>query len=475
MPDISIPWGTDSLTVSLPDQWTVQQTAEATTWPAEKNWPDRLGLALTAPATGTSLPDLLAGRRGGKVVIILEDMTRHSPLAEILRIVMREIEHAGVGRDDLELLFASGMHPPMTPREVAEKIGPAMTKIRWRCNPWHDPKAYESIGRVGRRDVRIDRGLLEAELRIIISSVSVHLQAGFGGGYKMIVPGCAALETIRSLHRLGLRDAQHQLVGSGPAGNPMRRAIDGAGKLLEAREGANFAVQYLLDSDNMPSFIAAGEVIPTQRMLAKQCSVATGVLIDNPADVLIANAYPRDHDLWQSFKCIANTRWACRPDGVIICLTRCEAAMQGMRVPRWPISPAWMRRIMQWLGADAVGSLITRLVPQLAGDAAFFVRMASQTLQRNPLVMVSPILHAAGGKFPGLEVVGSMAEAMAYAQRLLGDGPQRVTVFPAGGTTYPIPPSQKPTRSRGPGGDVNGGGYETAAEPRDIPSPASRP
>ena len=149
--------------------------------------------------------------------------------------------------------------------------------------------------------------------------------------------------------------------------------------------------------------------------------------------------------------------------------------MQGMRVPRWPISPAWMRRIMQWLGADAVGSLITRLVPQLAGDAAFFVRMASQTLQRNPLVMVSPILHAAGGKFPGLEVVGSMAEAMAYAQRLLGDGPQRVTVFPAGGTTYPIPPSQKPTRSRGPGGDVNGGGYETAAEPRDIPSPASRP
>jgi len=442
MPDISMPWGKDELTVSLPDNWTVQQTAEPASRPADPDWPDRLGGALTEPATGLSLSRLLAIHRGEKVVMILEDMTRHSPLPEILRIVMREVEHAGVKRDKLELVFASGMHPPMTPREVAAKIGPAMTRLPWRCNPWHDHKAYEVIGRVGRMDVRIDRGVLEAGLRIIISSVSVHLQAGFGGGYKMLLPGCASLDTIRQLHRLGLRNAQHQLVGSEAARNPMRQAIDAAGELLEGRGGDNFAIQYLLDARNMPSFIAAGEVITTQRMLAKQCSVATGVLIDNPADVLIANAHPRDHDLWQSFKCIANTRWACRPDGVIICLTRCEAAMQGMRVPRWPISPAWMRRIMCRLGADAVTSLITRLVPRLAGDAAFFVRMASQTLQRNPLVMVSPILHATGGKFPGLEVVPSMDQAVAYSRRIIGDGPQRVTVFPFGGTTYPIPPSK---------------------------------
>jgi len=442
MPDISMPWGAGTLSLALPESWRIQQVAEPTTWPAGQDWKDRLGRALTDPATGPSLSRLLAARRGGKVVIILEDITRHSPLPEILRIVMREIKHAGIDQDQLELFFASGMHPPMTPRQVAEKISPEMTRLHWRCNPWHDPKAYESIGRIGRMDVRIDRNVLEADLRIIISSVSVHLQAGFGGGYKMIVPGCAALETIRQLHRLGLRDTQHQLVGSDADRNPMRRAIDAAGNLLEARGGANFAVHYLLDADNMPSFIAAGEVTATQRMLAKQCSVATGVMIDNPADVLIASAYPRDHDLWQSFKCIANTRWACRPDGVIICLTRCQAAMQGMRVPKWPINPTWMRRIMQSLGADAVSSLITRLVPGLAGDAAFFVRMAAQALQRNPLVMVSPILHASGGKFPGLEVVPSMEHAVAYCRRLLGDGPQRVTVFPAGGTTYPIPPSQ---------------------------------
>lgn len=113
--------------------------------------------------------------------------------------------------------------------------------------------------------------------------------------------------------------------------------------------------------------------------------------------------------------------------------------MQGMHVPRWPISPAWMRRIVRWLGPETLSSLITRLVPRLAGDAAFFISIATQTLHRNPIVLVSPILHATGGKFPGIDLFADPAEAMALADELLGGGPQRVIVFPTGGTTYPVP------------------------------------
>ena len=61
------------------------------------------------------------------------------------------------------------------------------------------------------------------------------------------------------------------------------------------------------------------------------------------------------------------------------------------------VSAAWMRRIVRWLGPETLSSLVTRLVPRLAGDAAFFVSMATQTLHRNPIVHVSPILHATGG------------------------------------------------------------------------------
>ncbi len=441
MPEITIPWGDETQTLQLPDDWTIQQVAESAQPRADEDWHERLARTLSKPATGPGLPELLSANRDGKVVIILEDVTRHSPLDEILPIVMREVRHAGITDKQVELIFACGMHPEMTPRQAAEKIGPEWTHLKFRSNAWQDASMYEPVGKVGRTRVLIDRGVLNADVRIIISSVSVHLQAGFGGGYKMFFPGCAAQETIRGIHSLGLGGkGQYQLGGTTSETNPMRHAIDEAGLLVDGAHGATFAVQYLLDAENCPTAIACGEVIPAQQMLAKQCSTSDGVLVDHKADVLITNAYPRDHDLWQSFKAIANTRFACRRDGVIICLSRCEAAMEGMDVPRFPLTPRGLRRFLRLFGSNGISTLILRLIPKLAGDAAFFVRMATQTLQRNPIIMVSPILHAAG-KFPGLHVVGSMEDAIALANEYLEEGPQRVTVFPTGGTSYPLPTS----------------------------------
>ena len=415
MTDITVPWGDETQTFKLPADWTVQQVAESAQPKADEDWRDRLARTLASPAAGKPLPELLAANREGKVAIILEDVTRHSPLAEVLPIVMREVRHAGIADDQVELVFACGMHPEMTARQVADKIGAEWTHLNFRSNAWQDGDAYERVGKVGRVNVMIDRGVLEADVRIIISSVSVHLQAGFGGGYKMFFPGVASQETIRGIHSLGLKKkGQHQLGGTTLDTNPMRRTIDAAGALVDAHHGTTFAVQYLLDANNQPTATASGEVLPAQQMLAKQCSTSDGVLIDHQADVLITNAYPRDHDLWQSFKAIANTRFACRQNGVIICLSRCEAAMEGMDVPKFPLGPRGLRRFLRLFGSNGISTLILRLLPKLAGDAAFFIRMATQTLQRNPIIMVSPILHAAG-KFPGLQVVGSMEEAIEAA------------------------------------------------------------
>ncbi len=443
MPEVFVPWGNEQKKLTLPDQWTVQQVASPELRKAPADWPDRVAMALGQPGTGLPLSKLLQARPSGRIVLLLEDMTRHSPLQLILPIVLREIEHAGVSRDRLEIFFSTGMHPAMTPEQVVEKIGPEAAGITWRSNPWKDKKAYVRIGQAGKVEVSIDRGVADADLRIIISSVSPHLQAGFGGGYKMFLPGCASIETIRSLHRQGLGRSPRQMVGLDSASNAMRKVIDQAGEMIDARHGKTFAMQYLLDDTDMPSFVAAGEVIPTQQMLAKQCSVACGVLAAPPADVLIANAHPRDFDLWQTFKCIPNTMWAARPNGVIICISRCEAGMNGIKPPPWPVSPRWTRRIVRALGSEAISSMLTRWVPQLAGDAAFFVRLALQTIHRNTIFMVSPALCAGGGVFPGIELFETPEQAFQAAQELLGKGPQRVTVFPSGGVTFPVPQASR--------------------------------
>ena len=438
MSEVSVPWGAGQLSFELPQHWAVQQLAAASLRPAPEDWPDRMAAALAKPGTGRPLGELLPASKGGKVVLVIEDITRHSPLSEILAIVMREVRHAGVGDRQIEIVFATGMHPPMTGEQGAGKLGPEAADLPWRCNPWHDESAYVDLGRHGSVPICIDRGVLAADLRIIISAVTPHLQAGFGGGYKMLFPGCAHLETIRALHRLGVGRRARQWVGSEAARNPMRIATDAAGQAVDRAHGTTFAVQYVLDEADKPTYIAAGQVIPSQQMLAKQAAVACGIFTEQPADVVITNAYPRDLDLWQCFKSIANTLWAARPDGAIICLARCEAGLNGMDPPPWPFSPAWTRRLVRLTRPEPLSSLLMRIVPRLAGDAAFFVRIALQSLYRNPIFMVSPAFCQAGGKFPGVALFPTVEAAIAAADAHLPAGTQRVTVFPMGGITYPV-------------------------------------
>lgn len=448
MADISVPWGRDELTIELPEAWTVRQVAQPQLRQASDGWQQRIARALSQPDSGLPLGRLLAARSGGRIAILVEDLTRHSPLPEILEPVLREIHHARVPDENIEIVFCTGMHADMTCAQAREKIGDLAYTLRWRCNPWTDPSRYVRVGRVEKLDIAIDRDVAQADLRIVISSVSPHLQAGFGGGCKMLFPGCASLETIRGLHRLGLGRQARQLVGTPAMLNPMRATIEHAGKLVDAWHGTTFGLQYLLDERNLPAYVASGNPADTQGMLAKQCSVACGAMIEEPADVVITNAHPRDFDLWQSFKGIANAQWAARPGGVILCLTRCQAGLNDMSPPRWPISPAWTRRIIRLLGPEALASLLTRAVPALAGDAAFFVRMGLQTIHRNPVLFVSPKL-AEAGRFPGVDIFAEPADAIHAAQAIVGTGPQRVNVFPSGGITYPIPRSVTSRAGRG--------------------------
>jgi nickel-dependent lactate racemase len=439
MPETHVPWGDGELAVRIPDDWTLLPPAEPALRAASGDWPQRMAAALNQPVAGPSLAELLRRTGKGRISIVVEDLTRHSPLDQMLPVVLREARHAGIPDEQMEIVFASGMHPPMSDEDARRKLGPAIGDIRWRQNPWDDATRYVNLGRAGKVNVLIDRGVVESDLRIMIAGASPHLQAGFGGGYKMYFPGCGELSSIRHLHHAGIRRrGQRQLVGVDPADNPMRRVIDGAGALVDAAHGVTFSVQYLLDGDNRPTSIAAGEPVPVHRMLAKTCGNACGVIQEQSADILVANAYPRDHDLWQCFKAIPNTCWAARRGGVVICLARCPAGANGMKSLTWPFSPLTTRRLIRFLGPSTICSIMDRAVRQLAGDSQWFIRLATQIIERNHIMMVSPTLLEQGVKFPGIAMFATVDEALAAAGQLLGGGPQTVAVYPAGGVSYPI-------------------------------------
>ena len=438
MTKLTVPWRGEDMELDLPKGWRVQQVASAELKPATPNWPERLAVALDQPGTGPSLSKLLSARPKRRIVVIVEDVTRRGPLGRIIEVLMREIRFNRMSSERVEVVFATGMHPPMLAGEMLRKLGSGSAEVRWRCNSCRDDSTHVRVGRIGKIDVRIDREVADADLRLIVSSVSPHFQAGFGGGYRLIAPGCAHIDTIRGLSRLGMSASPRQLVGTEADVNPMRSMIDAVGLMVDQRHGRSVAVQYLLDEAGEPTSISAGEVIPTQRMLAKQCSVACGIVMDSPSDILVTNAYPRDFDLSQSLKCIAHTRWAVRPNGVILCLTPARIGLRDVRLPSWPLNPLWSRRLVRLVGPEAIRSLARRLAPGLARDADPYFRWAAQVFYRNPIVMYAPALYEAGLRLPGIQLVGTLPDAFAATERLLGAGPCKTVVFPAGGTTFPI-------------------------------------
>lgn len=439
MDEVRIPWGGDELSFSVPEDWRLVKVAEPAHTLSSHRWQVRMAESLSHPVAGPSLHELLGRLGDGRLVFVIEDLTRNSPLSAILEIIMEEVRHAGVRDDRMEFVVACGMHPHADEGMYRERLCPGTEGIPLRVNPWHRHRQYANIGKIGRVDVQVDRGITEADVRILISHVSPHLQAGFGGGYKMFFPGCGELKSIRMLHRLGIpHGGIRQLVGSDPETNSMRQVIDRAGAMVDRAGGETFSVQYMLDEDDLPTHIAAGLPVPAHRMLTKKCAVEYGIVTEESADVVVTNAHPRDYDLWQTFKSIPNTCWAARPGGIVICMGRCEKGLNEMKSMPWPLSPRWTQKVVRFLGPDTITSLLDRIISGVAGDSQWFIRLATNILHRNTIYLVSPKLVADGIDFPGIELFASVDEALAAARTELGGGSQRLAVYPYGGASYPI-------------------------------------
>ena len=101
--------------------------------------------ALSNPIGSEVLTRLLKG--GKRVLIVVDDYTRSTPVQEILPRLIKELQHAGVNKEDINILVALGTHRPMTEEEMVEKFGPKLSKQYPILNhSWWDPSQLISLG-----------------------------------------------------------------------------------------------------------------------------------------------------------------------------------------------------------------------------------------------------------------------------------------------------------------------------------------
>ena len=185
-------------------------------------------------------------RPGARVAIVVDDPSRWTPVGEALPIVLSRLLNAGVRREDVTISVGVGRHHEVDPASMRRRVGDEIAAT-YTCfsPPVDDLSAYVDLGTTSQGiPVRVFRPVVEADLRILIGSVLPHLQAGFGGGYKLIFPGTSHRSTLAALHRQGLAGSVDAsgLIGGDAAENPMRQAIHEAATLL----GPCFSVSHLI-------------------------------------------------------------------------------------------------------------------------------------------------------------------------------------------------------------------------------------
>lgn len=303
--------------------------------------------ALSQSIDAPPLADLVrknAGSGAG-VLMVISDLTRSGGTKEILPLLVEYLESIGVARTDMRFLVARGTHRQLTKEEKQYFKSEALRGIRVGEHDCDDSSQMSALLLTKRgTPVRVNRLLKEAGLVILISPVSFHYFAGFGGGRKLILPGSSDRAAILANHRLSLQDTRpvelHPACRPGNLdGNPVSGDMDEA---LAALKNV-YAVNFFGDTTGRTVYLNAGD--PVQSHL-DACEVYQGVHrvpIEAPYDVAIVGCggYPYDINLLQAHKALKHvTSGAMNPGGSILFYARCsegvgsESLSRAMARPR---------------------------------------------------------------------------------------------------------------------------------------------
>lgn len=271
--------------------------------------------------------------------ILVCDITRPVPNHLVLPPILRILFDAGMSRDDILLLIATGLHRPNVGKELTTILGddPIVNSVPVenhfaRSDPSHVNLGYTT----NRTPIKLDRRFVQADLKIVIGLVEPHFMAGFSGGRKVIVPGIAHEETIRTLHNSKFLSDPHCRVCV-IEGNPLHAELIAIVDKLRTHCGTNiYGVNVVIDAERQLNFVNFGEVETShQEAMAFSRQMST-VDLDRQFPVVLSTAagFPLDQTFYQAIKGIVTPLDIVEPNGTLILAAECKEGLGSQSFQR---------------------------------------------------------------------------------------------------------------------------------------------
>lgn len=293
--------------------------------------------ALDAPVGSPRLEEII--KAGERVVVVVPDATRAAGVERVAPLLVERLNRHGVTDAQISVLVGGGIHRPPTGAEIRAILGTELPeRIAVHPHDANDASTHAQLGVTARgTPVVLNRRLVEVDHVIAVGAISFHYIAGFSGGRKAILPGCAAERSIQANHLLSFdRTTLEKRAGIASGcldGNPVHEDMSEAVGMLDP----SFLVNTVLDADGEIASVYAGHWREAHRRGCDEYRAAHCVPVKErrPLVVVSAGGSPRDVNLIQSHKALEHASAVLEDGGTMLAVAECGRGLGRDDFLRW--------------------------------------------------------------------------------------------------------------------------------------------
>ena len=286
--------------------------------------------SLKEPLGTASLAELLAAETINDLVIIVNDVTRYTPYKYILPPLLKTISEAGIKKEQVTFIVATGVHSPHSAEQNKEIFGEEINNnynfIHHDCD-----QDLVNLGKLSSgNQLKINKKVVEADFLITTGVILPHYMAGFSGGRKSILPGVAGRETIENNHAMMV-----EVIEAEPAleNNPISQ------EMFEAAEkvGVDFILNVVTNSSREIVQVCAGDYRQAWEAGIDQSAAMYHLPLAEKAEAAVVSSggFPRDINIYQAQKALDHADHAVKKGGTIIWVAECSEGYGEERFQKW--------------------------------------------------------------------------------------------------------------------------------------------
>jgi nickel-dependent lactate racemase len=160
----------------------------------------------------SALAPLVKGKK--EVCVLFDDLSRPTKIFTVVPSLLRLFDACGIMDEQVRFICALGAHAPLDNASLRKKLGSeALERF-----PVYNHNAFDSyvdLGRTGMgTPILVSKEYHSCDLKIGIGAITPHSFCGFGGGYKLVMPGVSHIDAITSHHAAVVKNPTFHNLGN---------------------------------------------------------------------------------------------------------------------------------------------------------------------------------------------------------------------------------------------------------------------